>query len=87
MSMGTVYSVGDIVVRVQFDESSPEVGEILVIDNKNTTKLLVDHLEPAGLAVCLNVRADRTIQKGMSVKRTEPSLILWHEALKCWLLA
>lgn len=71
MSMGTVYSVGDIVVRVQFDESSPEVGEVLVVDNKNTTRLLVDHLEPGGLAVCLNVRADRTIQKGLPVKRTE----------------
>lgn len=71
MSLGAIHSVSDIVIRVAFDDSSPAIGEVLVVDNKRSSKLLVDHLEDGDLAVCLNVRADRTIQKGMSVKRTE----------------
>ncbi|PID31871.1 F0F1 ATP synthase subunit beta [Candidatus Saccharibacteria bacterium] len=70
MSVGVVSSIKDLVVRVQFDEDSPEVGELLVVQNGHNTRLLVDHLEPNGVAMCLNVKSDRRIQRGMQAKRT-----------------
>ena len=40
------------------------------VDNGHDTILLVNHLEPNGVALCLNIRSDRRIQKGMRVART-----------------
>jgi len=70
MSAGHVVSIKDLVVRVQFDESAPRIGELLVVDNTYDTRLLVDHLEPGGVAFCLNVRSDRRIEKGMLANAT-----------------
>lgn len=70
MNPGVVISIKDLVVRAQFDAGSPVVGEVIVVQNGHETKLLVDHLEPNGIAMCLNVRSDRRIQKGMRVDRT-----------------
>ncbi len=70
MTQGQVVAVKDLVVRVQFDEDFPNIGELIVVQNDKDTKLLVDHLEPGGIALCLNVRTDRQIQKGMAVERT-----------------
>ncbi len=70
MSNGVIVSIKDLIVRAQFDEGSPRIGELVVVDNGHETKLLVDHLEPGGIAMCLNVRSDRRIQKGMPVLRT-----------------
>lgn len=70
LNSGVVISIKDLVVRAQFDEQSPSVGEVLIVDNGHKTPLLVDHLEPNGVAMCLNVRSDRRIQKGMQAKRT-----------------
>ncbi|GAC1388172.1 MAG: F0F1 ATP synthase subunit beta [Candidatus Saccharimonadales bacterium] len=67
---GVIISIKDLVVRAQFDADSPNVGEILKIDNSHDTKLLVDHLEPGGVALCLNISTDRRIQRGMKVART-----------------
>jgi F-type H+-transporting ATPase subunit beta len=71
MSAGTVTTIKDLVVRARFDEDAPSVGEIIVVQNGHNTKLLVDHLEPGGIAMCLNIRTDRRIQKGMAVERTQ----------------
>jgi len=70
MTSGSVLSIKDLVVRVQFDEEAPQIGELIVVQNGHDTKLLVDHLEVGGIAMCLNVRSDRRIQKGMSVERS-----------------
>jgi F-type H+-transporting ATPase subunit beta len=70
MNPGHVISVKDLVVRVQFDAEGPAVGELVVISNGFNTQLLVDHLEPGGVAFCLNVRTDRRIQRGMEVAIT-----------------
>jgi F-type H+/Na+-transporting ATPase subunit beta len=70
MSPGVVISMKDLVVRAQFDGDAPNIGEIIIVDNGHESKLLVDHLEPGGVAMCLNIRSDRNIQKGMPVKRT-----------------
>lgn len=70
MNQGHVVSIKDLVVLVQFDEGGPSINEIVVVDNGNNTKLLVDHLEVGGIAFCLNVRSDRRIERGMSVSTT-----------------
>lgn len=70
MSVGYVVSIKDLVVRAQFDDEAPRIGELVVVDNGKDTRLLVDHLEPGGIAFCLNVRSDRRIEKGMPVQTT-----------------
>ncbi len=67
MSVGHVVSIKDLVVLVQFEEDAPRINELITVDNGFDTKLLVDHLEPGGVAFCLNVRSDRRIEKGMVV--------------------
>lgn len=74
MSTGTIITIKDLVVRAQFDDDSPNIGELLIIDNGHDTKLLVDHLEPGGVAMCLNIRSDRRVQRGMSVTRTNKGI-------------
>ncbi len=74
MSTGTVVSIKDLTVRAQFDDDSPNIGELLIVDNGQNTKLLVDHLEPGGIAMCLNIRSDRRIQRGMQVQRTNKGI-------------
>ncbi len=71
---GEVVSIRDLIVRVRFDEETPRIGELLAVDNGKETLLLVDHLESNGIALCLNVRTDRQIQKGMTVKRTQKGI-------------
>jgi len=70
MSKGYVVSIKDIVVLAQFDEDGPAINEIITVDNESNSELLVDHLEPGGIAFCLNIRSDRRIEKGMSVTST-----------------
>ncbi len=70
MSVGHVISIKDLVVLVQFEEEPPRIHEVIAVDNGYDTRLLVDHLEPGGIAFCLNVRSDRKIEKGMAVKTT-----------------
>ncbi len=66
---GIVVTIKDLIVQVQFDEDSPDVNELIKVSNEKGTQLLVDHLEPGGIALCLNVRTDRSITKGMAVER------------------
>lgn len=70
MTYGTVISIRDLVVKVQFDESPPGPKEILVLKNDKQGRLLVDSIISGNVAVCLNVESDKTIQKGMKAERT-----------------
>ncbi len=71
MSQGVITALRDLVVHVSFDDDPPAVGEVLLVGSGLDTKLLVDHLEPGGIALCLNILTDRRIQKGMPVTRTK----------------
>ncbi len=71
MSIGNVRSIRDLIVLVQFDDEGPEIGELLKVQNKTGSLLLVDHLGNEGLAVCLNLLGELNIQKGLPVERTE----------------
>jgi len=70
MNQGTIHSLRDLMVRVAFDKKMPEIGEILLVDNQAHSWLLVEHLMPGGLAVCLNIKADYSIQRSMKVTPT-----------------
>lgn len=67
---GVIVSVKDLVVRAQFDDDTPSVNELVEVQNDFGSKLLVDHLEPGGIAFCLNICSDLRMTKGMSVERT-----------------
>jgi len=67
---GSIVSIKDLVVRVQFDADPPGIKELVTVQNGFETSLLVDHLESNGIAFCLNVRNDRRLSKGMIVGRT-----------------
>lgn len=66
---GSIISVKDLVIKAQFDDDWPSVNELIKVENSNGTELLVDHLETNGVAFCLNVRSDKTVQKGMVAQR------------------
>ena len=66
---GTVTAIKDLVVMIGFDDDEPKIGELVSIDNQNKTELVVERLDVSGQALCLNLRTDRTIQKGMTAKR------------------
>ena len=70
MSTGYVISIKDLVVRVRFDEDLPSIGELLEVQNGHNTKLWVDRLQTGNVALCLNVRSDKRLQKGMAVEPT-----------------
>ena len=71
---GTITMVKDLVVRAQFDDDAPNLNELVVVGNGHDTQLLVDHMEPGGVAFCLNVRSDLRIHKGMGVERTHKGI-------------
>ncbi len=70
MTPGSVRSIRDLVVEVQFDGEMPDSGEVLVTNSPLNGILLVDHLTDKNLAVCLNIMGDRGLQKNMTAERT-----------------
>jgi F-type H+-transporting ATPase subunit beta len=70
MNKGVIRSIRQLIVVVRFDEGQPQVGEILVATNPERSLLLVESLLSNGTAICLNVRSEQTLQKGMAVERT-----------------
>ncbi len=74
MSQGVIHSIKDLIITVEFDEDVAEINEILLVDNKQKTPLLVDSLRPGNIAVCLNLHTDRSLQKAMKVNRTGKDL-------------
>lgn len=73
MNQGVIRAVKDLIVIVAFDEDCPEVHEVIVVDELGSP-LLVESLQTGGQALCLNINSDRTLQKGMKVKRTGRSI-------------
>lgn len=66
---GSIVSIKDLVVKVQFDDDPPNLRELVTAQNGFDTQLLVDHIDTGGLAYCLNVRSDYRLTKGMPVER------------------
>lgn len=70
MTQGVVTAIRGLVIKVQFDDDSPLPGEVLILRNTYGSQLLVDSVAAGGVAICLNIESDRTIQKGMTAERT-----------------
>lgn len=70
MSRGSVVSVKDLVVKVEFASEMPEIGEVVVVDNEQKSPLLVESLVNDTTATCINLRSNKRIQKAMAVERT-----------------
>lgn len=66
---GIVTSIKDLIVMASFDDDEPLIGELVQIDNENKTELLVERLDINGQVLCLNLRTDRSIKKGMTATR------------------
>lgn len=73
MNKGVIKTVRDLIVSVEFDEESPALREIIIVDDTQTP-LLVDSLEAGNIAICLNIQSNRSMQKGMAVSRTGKSI-------------
>lgn len=74
MNRGIVRSISDLLVVVEFDETPPQIGEVLKVDNQSKTQLVVEKLLAGGRAVCLNIISDRSVQKNMEVIATGKTL-------------
>jgi F-type H+-transporting ATPase subunit beta len=66
MNQGVVRNIKDLTVVVEFDDLVPDIHELVTVDALGT-QLLVDSIEPGGRAVCLIIRTDFRVQKGMTV--------------------
>lgn len=74
MASGVVKSVRDLVVTVEFDSDPPQLGEVVIADNPERSRLMVNSLIDAGTALCLNVTGEASLQKGQPVTRTGAGL-------------
>lgn len=70
MSKGTVITVKDLIIRVEFEADLPEIGEVLIVQNEQKSPLLVESLLNDTTAVCINLRSNKHIQKAMLVEKT-----------------
>ncbi|HSX29727.1 MAG TPA: F0F1 ATP synthase subunit beta [Candidatus Saccharimonadales bacterium] len=73
MNQGVVRVVKDLTVVVEFDDQLPDIHELITVDALGT-QLLVDSIDEGGRAVCLIIRTDFRIQKGMTVTPTGHSI-------------
>lgn len=70
MAHGVVSVMKDLIVLVHFEEQFPKIGEVVVVENDTKTELLVERLNVDGRALCLNLRSDKNITRGMKVAIT-----------------
>jgi F0F1-type ATP synthase beta subunit len=70
MSSGSIRSIRDLVIVVQFDEDGPEIGELLVVNNPSKSVLMVNYLDTNNRAVCLNIFSHKDLTKNMAAERT-----------------
>jgi F-type H+-transporting ATPase subunit beta len=73
MNQGVVRVIKDLTVVVEFDDQVPDIHELVTVDALGT-QLLVDSIEEGGRAVCLIIRTDFRVQKGMTVTPTGKSI-------------
>lgn len=65
MNTGVIRLVKDLVVHVEFDDTLPDINELLTVTvGDRAIQLLVSSLD-TDVAVCLNIEGERSLQKGM----------------------
>lgn len=70
MSKGVIRSIRGLVLKVDFVDDPPELGEVLLVDNEMKSPLVVHSFVSEMTAACLNLDTDYLMAKGMSVERT-----------------
>jgi len=68
MSKGYIRAIKDLVVKVEFDDQMPALGEVLIVDNAQKTPLVVEKALSESVVMTLNIRSHRDMQKGMMVE-------------------
>ncbi|MCA9347665.1 F0F1 ATP synthase subunit beta [Candidatus Saccharibacteria bacterium] len=68
MSKGYIRAIKDLVVKVEFDDQMPALGEVLIVDNQEKTPLVVEKALSESVVMTLNIRSHRSMQKGMMVE-------------------
>lgn len=76
MSQGSIRTLKDLVVTIEFDDASsmPELNEVVEVRNEAKTPLLTRALLDGRTAECLNIYADKSLQKGQIVDTTGHSI-------------
>lgn len=70
MAKGHIRAIKDLVVKVEFDDDMPALGEVLIVDNEEKTPLVVEKALSESIVMTLNIRSHRSMQKGMVVEGT-----------------
>jgi F-type H+-transporting ATPase subunit beta len=70
MSQGVIIAIKDLIVRVEFASEMPEIGEVVIVQNKEKSPMQVNELVNDITAVCINLKSSTNIQKGMKVDRS-----------------
>ncbi len=70
MSRGSIRSIRELVINIQFDGEAPGIGELVLAGEPDRVPLLVNHLAAGNIAVCLNILGDMTLQKNMTAETT-----------------
>ena len=70
MSRGSIRSIRDLVIQVQFDGEAPGIGELIMAGSPTPVPLLVNNLISGNIAVCVNILGDLTLQKSMPAETT-----------------
>lgn len=71
---GSIRSVRDLIIYVEFMEDTPELYEVLVVDNEEKSQLLLHAFINDTTAVCFNLSSSKRLHKGMGVVRTRRSI-------------
>ena len=74
MTVGSIRSIQELVIHVQFDEDPPAIGELLIARSPRRGLLLVNNLAAGNIAICLNVNNDDTLMKNMPAQRTNKGI-------------
>lgn len=70
MSMGTVRGVRGLMVHVEFLENQPDLREVLLAKDEDSSPLQVESFVSPTTARCINLKASRSLYKGLEVERT-----------------
>jgi F-type H+/Na+-transporting ATPase subunit beta len=68
MGKGYIRAIKDLVVKVEFDDEMPRIGEVLIVNNAQKTPLVVEKALSESIVMTLNIRSHRDMQKGMMVE-------------------
>jgi len=69
-NVGKIRAIKDMLVKVEFLDEMPEIGELVIAQNDIKAPLMVDAFIDDTTAACLNIRSSTDLYKGMEVVRS-----------------